>query len=77
MYAASPVAANGHVYFASKQGVVSVLKAGDDFEIVSSVNLNELIYATPAIQENSIYIRTDSHLYGFQSSLKTGDVGKP
>ena len=77
MYASSPVAANGHVYFASKQGVVSVLKAEGDFEIVSSVNLNELIYATPAIQDHSIYIRTDSHLYGFQSSLAKGDLRHP
>lgn len=71
MYASSPVAANGHVYFCSKPGVVSVLKAGDGFEVAATLDLQESIYATPAIQGNTIYIRTDSHLYAFTSALES------
>lgn len=67
MYASSPVAANGHIYFCSQQGVISVMKADSSFEILHQLDLNELIYATPAIQDNSIYIRTNQHLYAFNN----------
>ena len=68
MYAASPVAAHGHVYFASQRGVVTVMKANDDFDIVSSTQLDGNIYATPAIQEDCIYIRTTQSLYAFKAN---------
>ncbi len=68
MYAASPVAAHGHVYFSSQRGVVTVMKANDDFDIVSSTQLDGNIYATPAIQEDCIYIRTTQSLYAFKAN---------
>lgn len=67
-YYASPVAANGHIYFASLgDGVVTVLKAGTKSpEVVAqSPPFNERIAATPAIAGNTIYIRTAGHLYAF------------
>jgi outer membrane protein assembly factor BamB len=67
-YWASPVAANGHIYFASlEDGVVTVLKAGAATPEVVAQNpgLGERIAATPAIADNTLYIRTDGHLYAF------------
>jgi outer membrane protein assembly factor BamB len=67
-YWASPVAANGHIYFASlDDGVVTVLKAGAAQPEVVAQNpaLGERIAATPAIADNTLYIRTDGHLYAF------------
>ncbi len=64
-YFASPVAADGKVYFAANSGVVAVLKAGGDQELLASNNLNEDIYATPAIADERIYVRTVSFLYCF------------
>ena len=64
-YYASPVAADGKVYFASEQGVLSVLANQKDWKVISSHNLHEKIYATPAIEHGRIYVRTDQALYCF------------
>ncbi len=61
-YSASPVAARGHVYLVSNQGVVSVVKAGDAFQLVSQHALGESVAATPALAGNKIHVRTDAHL---------------
>lgn len=65
---ASPVAANGHIYFTSLDGgAVTVLKAGAEKAVVEAKNpeLGERCAATPAIADNTLYIRTAGHLYAF------------
>jgi outer membrane protein assembly factor BamB len=67
-YYASPVAANGHIYFASlPDGVVTVLKAGaaSPEVVVKNPPLGERLAATPAIADDTLYIRTAGHLYAF------------
>jgi outer membrane protein assembly factor BamB len=64
-YFASPVAADGKIYFAAHSGVVAVLKAGGDQELLAANKLDEDIYATPAIADGRIYVRTVSFLYCF------------
>jgi outer membrane protein assembly factor BamB len=64
-YYASPVAANGHIYLASVSGAVSVLEAGDTFNLLARNELGERISATPAIAENTLYVRAGRHLFAF------------
>jgi outer membrane protein assembly factor BamB len=67
-YYASPVGANGHIYFAAlEDGVVTVLKAGSDKPVVVSKNptLGERVAATPAVADDTLYVRTEKHLYAF------------
>ena len=64
-YYASPVAANGRVYVASKRGVVAVIEAGETLKVIARNNLGEEIMATPAIVEDTFYVRTAKHLYAF------------
>jgi outer membrane protein assembly factor BamB len=67
-YYASPVAANGNVYFVSlDDGIVTVLKAGSDKPEIAAKNpaLGERVAATPAIADDTLYIRTDKTLYAF------------
>src|SRR5437899_12727815 len=64
-YYASIVAADGKVFIAGNSGVVSVLKAGGDQELLAANSLDEEIYATPAIADGRIYIRTAAALYCF------------
>jgi outer membrane protein assembly factor BamB len=67
-YYASPVAANGHIYFTElDDGVITVLKAGADKPTVVSKNpkLGERTAATPAIADDTLYVRTAGHLYAF------------
>ncbi len=62
---ASPVAADGKVYFANNAGKVIVLKAGAQWEVLAVNELGEEIFATPAIAGNRIFIRTDKSLQCF------------
>jgi outer membrane protein assembly factor BamB len=64
-YFASPVAADGKEYIAANSGVVSVLKAGGDQELLAANNLDEDIHSTPAIADGRIFIRTVAALYCF------------
>jgi outer membrane protein assembly factor BamB len=67
-YYASPVAANRHIYFTSlDDGTVTVLKGGTAKPEVVARNpkLNERVSATPAIADNTLYLRTESKLYAF------------
>jgi outer membrane protein assembly factor BamB len=64
-YYASPVAGDGKVFFASEQGVVSVIANEREWKLISSHNFHEKIYATPVLDGNRIYIRTEKALYCF------------
>jgi outer membrane protein assembly factor BamB len=67
-YYASPVAAGGNIYFTSlKEGAVTVLKAGTAEPEVVAENppLSERVAATPAIAEDTLYVRTEKNLYAF------------
>jgi outer membrane protein assembly factor BamB len=64
-YYSSPVAGDGKVYAASVQGVLSVFKAGDRFEVLAKNDLGEKILATPALVDGRVYVRTENHLYAF------------
>jgi hypothetical protein len=67
-YYASPVAANGNVYFVSlDDGTVTVIEGGSAPPKVVATNkpLGERVSATPAIADDTIYLRTAGHLYAF------------
>ena len=67
-YYASPVAADGNIYLASlADGAVTVLKAGapQPEVVVQNPPLGERLSATPAIADNTLYIRTAGHLWAF------------
>ena len=66
-YYASLVAGDGKVYLASERGVMTVLKAGRKWEILSSHDFGERIMATPVVSDGQIFIRTDEALYCFKS----------
>jgi outer membrane protein assembly factor BamB len=64
-YYAQPVAGDGKIYFVSQEGKVSVIKAGANWEMLSSSDLDEEVVATPAIAQSRVYVRTDGTLYCF------------
>lgn len=66
-YYASPVAADGKVYLASLAGKVTVVNAGGTQpEILHEADFGERIFATPAMVDREIFIRTAQQLYAFQ-----------
>ena len=64
-YSASPVSAEGRIYFATEAGNVAVVKAGRDWSVETVNSLGEPIYATPALSRGRIYVRTEAALYSF------------
>ena len=65
-YSASPVIANDQVYFFSSKGVVTIVKCGDAFKVTHQAKLNVSIAATPAMDRDSLYLRTDNSLLAFR-----------
>lgn len=69
-YYASPVAGSGNIYFISRNGTVSVLEAGADWGVAATSELGEEVFATPAIVDGHIYLRTATALYAFAQRTK-------
>lgn len=69
-YYASPVAADGKIFMVSASCKVTVLKAGAQWEVLATNDLDEECWATPAIAGNSLIIRTRGALYSFADGLK-------
>ena len=64
-FTASPVASGGHIYFATEDGEVYVIKAGPTFELVATNKLDAAMLATPAISDGRLFIRTKDEILAF------------
>ncbi|HEX5709027.1 MAG TPA: PQQ-binding-like beta-propeller repeat protein, partial [Pyrinomonadaceae bacterium] len=64
-FTASPVAADGKLYFASEDGEVFVVKAGPKYEFVGTNPVGEVMMATPAISDGLLLVRGVNHLFAF------------
>ena len=70
-YYASPVAADGKIYFVSELGLAAVVRPLDsgeatrELEVLEVNTLGEAVYATPAIAPSRLYLRTVEALYAF------------
>jgi len=69
-YYASPVAGDGKIFVVSASGKVTVLKADAQWEILATSDLDDEVWATPAIAGGNLYIRTRNALYAFAASTK-------
>ena len=61
-FSASPLASDRHLYLASEDGRVVVVKTGPEFEVVATNQCGDSILATPAISDGVVYIRTQNTL---------------
>jgi outer membrane protein assembly factor BamB len=62
-YYSSPVAGDGKLYLLSQRGEVTILAAREGFPEISTADFGEDSFATPAIVDGRIYLRTKGHLY--------------
>jgi len=60
---ASPVGANGRIYFAGRDGTTLVLERSRNFKIIATNQLDEGVDASPALVGNQLFLRGKSHLY--------------
>ena len=59
----SPIWIDGRLYGISKRGEVIVLAASKEFKALGRADLDEETFATPAIANGVMYLRTRSRLY--------------
>ena len=64
-YYATPVAVGEHILICAQRGTAFVIRAGDTLEILSRNELGEALSATPAVVENTLYVRGEKHLWAF------------
>ena len=66
-YMASPVAADGKLYFLDVDGAMTVVKAAAQWEVLNALQFDAGSSSTPAIVDGKLYVRTASYLYCFES----------
>jgi outer membrane protein assembly factor BamB len=62
-YAASPIYADGRLYFFSQDGTTTVLKPGRKLDVLATNTLAGGFMASPAADGQAFYLRTKTHLY--------------
>jgi len=66
-FSASPVLADGHIYYCNQIGKTFVVPVGKTFEVIAENRLGEArnvgFMASPAIAGDALYLRTTTHLY--------------
>jgi outer membrane protein assembly factor BamB len=64
-YYASPVAGDGKAYFSSREGKISVLETKSPWNVLSVNDMGDELFATPALHDGRIYVRSNSALSCF------------
>ncbi|MHB8902030.1 MAG: outer membrane protein assembly factor BamB family protein, partial [Thermoguttaceae bacterium] len=62
-FSASPIHAEGRVYFCDETGKTTVLAAAPEYEVLAVNSLDDGFMASPAVAGNSLILRTKSALY--------------
>ena len=62
-FSASPVFADGRIYFQSEEGVTTVIAPGNKFRQLATNTLDGMTFASIAVSQGSLFIRTDVFLY--------------
>jgi outer membrane protein assembly factor BamB len=62
-FSASPLGADGKVYFTSEEGATSVLQAGGEAKLLAVNPLSEKILASPVAADGALFLRSDKRLY--------------
>jgi len=65
-YSASPLLADGKIYCVTEGGATTVVKAGPEFEVLATNELDSMTLGSPVAVGNQIFIRTADYLYCIQ-----------
>ena len=63
-FSASPIAADGRLYFANEDGDIFVVRAGRSYQEIARNEMKDVIMATPAVSDGLMVVRTLNHVYG-------------
>lgn len=71
-YAASPIYADGRLYFSNQQGKTTVIKPGRTLEVLATNTLSGGFMASPAVAGKAIFLRTKTHLARVEDMAASG-----
>ena len=72
---ASGVAGDGKVYFTDEEGVTHIIAAGPKPGPVKTGVLGEVVLASPAIADGTLYFRTRDHVVAIRKPIAASDDG--
>ncbi|MGC8828926.1 MAG: PQQ-binding-like beta-propeller repeat protein [Verrucomicrobiia bacterium] len=67
-YSASPLCADGRIYFFSEEGKTTVIEATNKFNILAVNQLDSGFMASPAVTGKALILRTKTHLYRIEEN---------
>ena len=70
---ASPITANGLAYFPAANGVTTVIKPAETFEVVATNDLGDTINASPAVSDGQMFMRTGGALWRIDAPDRVGE----
>ena len=62
-YSASPICADGRIYFFDERGVTTVVEPGAKYKVLATAELDGRMMASPAVAGKALFLRTETHLY--------------
>jgi outer membrane protein assembly factor BamB len=65
-FSASPIYANGRIYFSSQEGAVHIMDPGRTPKVLAVNKLDDGFMASPAVADNALFLRSKTHLYRIQ-----------
>ncbi len=71
-YAASPIYADGRIYFCSQQGKTTVLRPGRTVEVLATNALDSSFMSSPAVSGKALFLRSRTHLYRIEAGAAGG-----
>jgi outer membrane protein assembly factor BamB len=72
---ASPLYADGRIYFLSEEGVATVIAPGKEFRLLATNSIDGWTLASMAVSNGSIFLRSDENLYRFSVGPTAPSVG--
>jgi outer membrane protein assembly factor BamB len=69
-HSASPLVADGHIYWFDQEGTTYIQKAGKAFNVVGKNRLPDGFMASPAVVGDTLFLRTESRLYRIEQAAR-------
>jgi outer membrane protein assembly factor BamB len=76
-FTSSLVAADGRLYATNEAGIVYVVAAGDEYSLLARNDMGARCYATPAIVDGELLIRTDEAMLCFADAAADAPAARP
>jgi hypothetical protein len=62
-FSASPLAIGNRLLFLDEEGTTVIVEPGPEYKEIGQNKLDEMTLASPAVADNSLFIRTETRLY--------------